>query len=100
MRSAADMMTASPSQGDPIDQYLTLLSQTKARMDQDLPRIKQGVDEIMGSSSIGNMIPNGIPKNLGPNSYDPYRSGQASFKGPSSKGNGTIDLMNQLVSNT
>jgi hypothetical protein len=100
MRSAADMMTATPPKGDPIDQYLTLLSQTKARMDQDLPRIKQGVDEIMGSSSIGNMIPNGIPKNLGPNSYDPYRSGQASFKGPSSKGNGTIDLMNQLVSNT
>lgn len=100
MRTAADVMNAAPPQGDPIDQYLTLLGQTKARMEQDLPRIKQGVDEIMGSSSLGAMASNGIPKNLGPNSYDPYKSGQASFKGPTSKQNGTIDFMNQVVSNS
>jgi hypothetical protein len=98
MRFASDVQPVAKQ--DPIDQYLTTLAATKNYMDQNLPRLESGINQILGSST-GKMIPNGIPQNLGANAYEPYKSGYANFNqaGPP-KTNGTTDYVNKLIANT
>lgn len=98
MRSALDT-PITPQTQDPIDQYLNLLGQVKQQMDVAVPRMQAGIDSILGSSA-GSMIPNGIPKNLGTNSYDPAAIGRATFN-PATKPvlNGTQDYVNKLLNN-
>ena len=79
MRSAQDVMNSVPQTVDPIDQYLTVLSQTKSMLERDVPRIQQGINNILGSNSLL-QTPNGIPQNLGPNAYNAFSNGYANFK--------------------
>ena len=99
MRSAQDVMNSNP-QADPIDQYLTILSQTKSMLERDVPRIQQGVNTILGSNSLL-QAPNGIPQNLGPNAYNAFSNGYANFK-PStvSPEDGTVGAVNKLIANS
>jgi hypothetical protein len=98
MRSALDT-PLNPPAPDPIDQYLNLLGTVKQQMDVAVPRMQQGIDAIL-SGGTGSMIPNGIPKNLGTNAYDPSAVGRASFKpitNPASSG--TQEYVNKLLGN-
>lgn len=97
MRSASDIQPVVKQ--DPIDQYLGVLANTKNYMDQNLPRLEAGIDQILGSS-MGKQIPNGIPQNLGPNAYEPYKSGYANFnQAAPTKNVGTTDYVNKLIAN-
>jgi len=98
MRSALDT-PINPPAADPIDQYLNLLSTVKQQMDVAVPRMEQGINQIL-SGGTGKMIPNGIPKNLGPNAYDPSAIGRASFKPATNPlQGGTRDYVNKLLNN-
>ena len=100
MRSAQDVMNSVPQTVDPIDQYLTVLSQTKSMLERDVPRIQQGINNILGSNSLL-QTPNGIPQNLGPNAYNAFSNGYANFKPAStSPQDGTLGAVNQLISNS
>jgi hypothetical protein len=100
MRSAQDVMNSVPKTVDPIDQYLTVLSQTKSMLEKDMPRIQQGVNSILGSNSLL-QAPNGIPQNLGPNAYNAFGKGYASsIPSSTSPKDGTVGAINQLVSNS
>jgi len=98
MSSALDT-PQTPQGADPIDQYLNLLGTVKQQMDVAVPRMRQGIDAILGGGT-GSMIPNGIPKNLGANSYDPSAIGRATFN-PNSNPfqGGTKDYVDKLISN-
>jgi uncharacterized protein YuzE len=97
MRFASDVQ---PNvQQDPIDRYLGVLASTKAYLDQSLPKLDAGINQILGSST-GKLIPNGIPQNLGTNAYNPYKNGYANFNQASpNKSSGTTDYVNQLIAN-
>ena len=98
MRSALDT-PLTPQAPDPIDQYLNLLGAVKQQMDVAVPRMQQGIDAILGGGTRS-MIPNGIPKNLGTNAYDPSAVGRASFKPSTNPASaGTQDYVNKLLGN-
>ena len=98
MRSALDTPATQPT-ADPIDQYLNLLSSVKQQMDVAVPRMEQGINQILGGGT-NKMIPNGIPKNLGTNAYDPSAVGRATFKPATNPfAGGTQDYVNKLLSN-
>lgn len=46
-----ELYPTTQSAGDPIDNYLATLSQVKNYMDQNLPRLEQGVNQILGGSN-------------------------------------------------
>jgi hypothetical protein len=97
MRFASDVQPEIKQ--DPIDRYLGVLASTKNYMDQNLPRLESGIDQILGSSA-GRQIPNGIPQNLGTNAYQPYKSGYANFnQATPNKVAGTSDYVNKLIAN-
>ena len=83
---------------DPVDQYLTGLQLTKNYVDANLPRLASGVDAIL-NSSVGQLIPNGIPKNgaidrsLGSNRGMPNFNPGANQP----KSNGSLDFVRNTV---
>jgi len=87
------------TQTDPIDTYLATLAQVKSSMDENLPRLKNGIDEILGGS-MGSMIPNGIPMNNAIANANNANIGIRSFA-PNTQNNiqpnGTQDYVNNLL---
>ena len=84
---------------DPIDQYLTTLAQTKQYLDQTVPRLEQGIDQILSPESQNKSKYNGFNTQKANATLGSY-NGMASFK-PNNvkpKQGGNVDYIQGLIS--
>ena len=83
---------------DPIDRYLTTLAQTKQYIDENLPRLEQGVDQILSPQAKNKAQYNGFSKQRA-NEVLGTNNGMASFS-PNNlkpKAGGNTDYIQGLI---
>jgi hypothetical protein len=86
---------------DPIDRYLTVLAQTKQYMDENLPRLEQGVDQILSPQAKNKAQYNGFNKQKADAALGTY-NGMALFA-PNNlkpKVGGNVDYIQGLIAST
>jgi hypothetical protein len=90
------------SQGiDPIDQYLNTLAQTKQFIDQNLPRLEQGIDQILSPEAKNKSQYNGFARQKADTVLGTY-NGMATFSPNNTrpKQGGNVDYIQGLIGAT
>lgn len=83
---------------DPIDQYLNTLAQTKQYLDKTVPRLEQGIDQILSPETRNKSQYNGFNQQKADAALGTY-NGMASFKPNNAKPKqgGNVDYIQGLI---